>query len=764
MISCGHGAVLGVCSDYLWQETGSESGEKQIDHAVAVVGVVYKEDTNPAEKDDDGNYKNSPLGFYIHDSGGWMTRYISFAEFQKVTLYNQHGMKWEDYKKYADYDEEHALTKDEFEALYKPNLYNEKLRDLDPETRLYIGKKPNGIAITITTDRIKSDIFNLNATGDKYANVLTGNSGDNTLKGMAGNDKLYGNAGDDEIRGGAGNDIIVGNNVSEADLNEFKGYINTIDPSIASSLTNLTTSNDILTGSNLLYGDAGADVIIGGEDLDLIYGGAGNDYIWAGNGRNAAYGGAGNDLIIGGWDNDRLFGDAGDDIIYGWGDNDTIHGGAGNDTIWGGRGNDRIETGKGNDVVYFEGQEHGIDKVSSEGGHTTFMFTDAEYENGSASEGYKISDMVNISMEKDESNSKIMNLGIAYTYDENNANDGVQFLNFFSTKTGKSKGLAIYDADGELYSVTATKSKKATVSNTRMTGTTTIGAVKNVSNADVNNILLTTNEKGTTITTSDKADIVVMVGTDDKSNTYYKDATVYDSVTYKGGNDIYVSEERNTRYYVEKFSDLKNLTIRDNIQALEKVKVDELGLPTNLINPEIDKTVVSTDDRLYINSEKTNLHFLFDVKLDGTSAITTENNGLFLLNKNNNDNFAEVVKSITGTEAEDADCGCVYMESFFGYDKDNKTVFDKEKLDFFGNGQIEKLYYKQDDSNPSVEYESFNSDLAAIAGEVAKWLSNGSYNTGSYDTAFKAFNHFDELSSVAKTALVNAYTIPSIPS
>ena len=740
MISQGNGAVVGVCSNRLWQGVKSETGKEQIDHAIAITGVVYKAGTEPSTTDNTGKITyNEPLGFYIHDSGAWMTRYISLKEFKEVTMYAEHGIeKYSDYEQYMEEIGETPISEEDFKKIYSSNL-----RSYDTQIREYLEKKPNGIFVTFTKESIKDDIFNLNATGDKQDNTITGNSGDNIIKGMAGKDTLYGNAGDDEIRGGAGNDIIVGNNVYETDLKVFKNYIT--DDKIKDSLT-INTADKYQTGMNSLYGDAGDDVIIGGDDIDLIYGGAGNDYIWAGYGRNAVYGGAGKDVIVGGWENDRLFGEAGNDTIYGFGGDDTIHGGAGDDIIYGGIGNDKIETGKGNDTIYFEGTEHGVDTITSEGGHTTFKFIDEVYDSNSEpySKGAKISDMVTIGLGKNGDNQKMMDFGIAYTNAENSVTDAIMYQNFFNTKTGKARALSIYDADGKLYNVTATKSKTATVSNTKTTGTTTIGGEK-VYNADVNNILLTTNEKGTTITTSTKNDVVVMVGTDDKFNPYYKDSDVYDSVTYTGGNDRYVSEERDTHYYVNEFSNSTNLTIRDNVKALEKVvSVDKD------FNPIIDKNVVSERDELYVNTASpSNLHFFFDVDKDKK---TTMNDGLYILK--NTDNFKNV---ITGDAT-----GIITMDSFFKYDFGTGTAQEFSGTGFYGNGRIETIYYGE-----GPNYDNYNTlsdlsnDLIEIAGQVAGWLNNGTYNTGGYDNAFEAFNHFDELTGQAQTALVGAYSLNS---
>ena len=682
-ISQGYGAVLGVCSSILWQEQMSETDEIGIDHAVAIVGVVYAEGVKPY----DGTVYGEPKGFYIHDSGAWMTRYITLAEFKEATLYDKHGMLASEKDEYLNYEDG---------TYYDPDKYCENLRDFnaEPEYRQFIGKQPNGLFVTITSEPIKSDMFNINATGDKQNNTIVGNSGDNVIKGMDGKDTLYGNAGDDEIRGGKGNDVIIGNNISE----DIKTALNDM---FNFGIGNVNLSDTYQEGINKLYGDAGNDIIIGGDDVDLIYGGAGDDKIYAGNGRNAVYGGKGKDLIVGGWENDRLLGDAGNDVIYGWGDDDTIHGGDGNDKLYGGSGNDRIETGKGTDIVYFEGTEHGIDEITSQGGSTTFQFIDEVYDGVKYSDGAKISDMY-FSLAKDEENSKKYDFGMAYTPDDDSVKDGVKMDGFFNFKKNTSKSLTIVDVTGESYKVAASKSAKVKASGE-------------------NNVLFSVRDKGAEITTSAGNDIVIMTETEDVYNRYSDSELVYDAITYTGGNDRYVSEERNTYYYVDNFGsatgNVTNLAIYDNIKALEKGKVGPDGTP--VIDPVTQKPVmeevVSTDDRLYINTTLSNVGFFFDVTKNGDLVYTS--GSLYALDKEhiNSDIYIDLAEgdSITG-------CGMIDMESFFG------------------NGKIESLYTKENGAD-YTKFQGFDDYIANATSAVAGWLA-GEHNKNNYTSAFEAIS------------------------
>jgi Ca2+-binding RTX toxin-like protein len=115
-----------------------------------------------------------------------------------------------------------------------------------------------------------------------------------------------------------------------------------------------------ITGSGVVNGTPGDDVIItgnkadtvngrGGDDLicthggdDYVRGGPGDDKISAGNGNDDAGGQGGNDLVQGGNGDDKLQGERG---------NDTLRGGAGNDRLNGGPGADRLSGGEGNDLL-----------------------------------------------------------------------------------------------------------------------------------------------------------------------------------------------------------------------------------------------------------------------------------------------------------------------------------------------------------------------------------------------------------------------------
>lgn len=709
-ISQGHGAVLGVCSEKFWNETDSESGKTKIDHAIAITGVVY--DTK------EPTATTTPVGFYIHDSGAWMTRFISLEDFKKAALY--------DYV-YGEKDDEENKTLSSLE---------EDVTDENGNVT-QVQKTQKGIFITITTEPILSKNFNLNATGNKYANIIYGNTLSNTIKGMAGNDTLYGGAGDDKIYGGKGNDIIFGNGVGENDISSIYEYLSENDKTRISKVSYVkdADSDNNMFGSNTLYGDAGSDIIFGGNGADLIYGGAGNDYIYGGLGRNAIYGGKGNDVIIGGNGDERLFGDAGNDTIYGGFGDDTIHGGAGNDKIYGGLGNDRIETGKGNDTVYVEGKNYGVDLIFSQGGSTNINFVDRTESDTAA----KLSDMY-FSLEENESNPIMYDFSIYYEADSDNAKHGVGFSSLYNSKTKKSQNLTL-NIEDKTYRVSGTNAKKATVADT---STKTKGG-----HDKINNLLLSLNTDGATITTSKKDDVVCFIENESKSDLSYK--TRKDKITYTGGNDRYISKEGNTYYTVSNFGANSNLSIFDNIQELDKKDLIEGKEYTDLLDPDVniddilkDVKVVSTDDRLYMNVDKSKTRLFFDVAIDGSNkAMTTSNTGLYLVYSDENTDMTSVYNSIAASGSTN---GLVYMDSFYGADK----TFESSSVDIFGNGRIENFYFG------GVQDETFDSNYAYIAEKVAVWLSSHT----EYSSAFDAFKNAKE-SSTDLSGLIAAYNYSS---
>jgi len=319
------------------------------------------------------------------------------------------------------------------------------------------------------------------------------------------------------------------------------------------------------------------------------------------------------------------------------------------------------------------------------------------------------------SLEGDQKNEKVNHLAIQYKQgDLNDDESQIMFTDFLTVKSGKTKALTL-DADDGIYTVSVSNKAKAKVTNVKTTGATKINGEK-VYNADINNVLLTTYDEGTTITTSDKNDIVTMC---DSEGIFANESI--DNITYTGGIDKYVSEERNTYYTAGDITLDTSLAIYDNVIGLTRIIFDD----DIMIK---DKNYTSKDDRLYLGEDKAN--YLFDVSLDeNNNAITTENSGLYLFDV---DNYkpSTYVSDVSNIVKGETDYGFIYMDSFFKFDDKEDTLIAGN--DFYGNGQIEGFYYEDSD-----EPYSYNNDLTSIASQVASWLENHT----DYASAFDAFKN-----------------------
>ncbi|HEX7070737.1 MAG TPA: putative Ig domain-containing protein, partial [Rhodothermales bacterium] len=104
---------------------------------------------------------------------------------------------------------------------------------------------------------------------------------------------------------------------------------------------------------NAIYGEDGADRLLGGTGDDWIEGGDGFDQIT---------GGGGNDRLDGGGFADSIDGESGNDLVIGANGDDRLSGGEGNDILDGGEGEDYLTGGPGDDVYVF-GHGYGSDFV-----------------------------------------------------------------------------------------------------------------------------------------------------------------------------------------------------------------------------------------------------------------------------------------------------------------------------------------------------------------------------------------------------------------
>jgi len=124
--------------------------------------------------------------------------------------------------------------------------------------------------------------------GDGGANTLTGGFGEDLLLGLGGNDTLDGRAGDDRLGGAAGNDLLIGGGGTDVlsggpglDTASWAGY---------------------RAGVNVTLDGRPGDGVRGENDnalVENVIGGTGSDLITGTAGRNVIDGGAGNDRISG---------------------------------------------------------------------------------------------------------------------------------------------------------------------------------------------------------------------------------------------------------------------------------------------------------------------------------------------------------------------------------------------------------------------------------------------------------------------------------
>lgn len=187
------------------------------------------------------------------------------------------------------------------------------------------------------------------AFGGAGNDTITGNLSDNFLFGEGGDNILFGGAGDDELRGLGGNDRVTGGTGRD------RAYLGGGDDVFFDDPEGGRAGSDLIffgAGHDTLFGGGGNDIAHGMEGRDSLLGGAGNDTLYAGAGHDHVEGGTGADQLWGGIGDDTLLGGAGHDVIYAREGHDRLFGDSGNDTLWGGAGNDTVTGGTGADRAY----------------------------------------------------------------------------------------------------------------------------------------------------------------------------------------------------------------------------------------------------------------------------------------------------------------------------------------------------------------------------------------------------------------------------
>lgn len=201
--------------------------------------------------------------------------------------------------------------------------------------------------------------------GGAGADYFYGGAGDDVLYGEAGNDRFYLGAGNDKMIGGSGTDVIYATGSTDVTL---KLYVTTgqdtgfgIDT--ISGVENARTGR----GNDVLHGNLGDNVLVGGAGSDRIFGRSGNDLL---------KGDEGNDIISDGAGNDLVYGGAGKDFFHDGSGNDTLFGQSGNDRFYLGQGNDLMDGGSGTDAIYALGNTDVTLKLYVQGAQNTGMGLD----------------------------------------------------------------------------------------------------------------------------------------------------------------------------------------------------------------------------------------------------------------------------------------------------------------------------------------------------------------------------------------------------
>lgn len=171
-----------------------------------------------------------------------------------------------------------------------------------------------------------------NITGSNFNDTLIGNAENNVLAGGDGDDVLEGLGGADSFDGGSGTNTV--------------SYEHSTDNGSGGGLTVSLTDNSLNTGDAV--GDTFSNVqnLTGSEYADVLYGDAGNNVLMGGSGDDTLDGMAGTDTLYGGDGDDilqddlsgeaRIYGGSGDDTVITSGSDtslDVIDGGDGADTL-----------------------------------------------------------------------------------------------------------------------------------------------------------------------------------------------------------------------------------------------------------------------------------------------------------------------------------------------------------------------------------------------------------------------------------------------
>ena len=229
--------------------------------------------------------------------------------------------------------------------------------------------------------------------GNDVGNVLTGNAGNDTIKGFGGGDTLYGGAGNDTlfgddgadaIYGGIGNDVIRmgesgGGDYVQGDDGDDTIYWGAPSPSSARTVYG-GAGVDTINGGGTVFGavtfDLGAGTYNNGGAFTETWSGFENYNNVSGTGSEIVRGTGGDNLIQLGSGNNQAYGGGGTDTLYGGAGDDTLEGGFVTDDVYGGDGNDtlRVQNGEFYDNSYGGAGTDTLDHALSSYGGSTFDF------------------------------------------------------------------------------------------------------------------------------------------------------------------------------------------------------------------------------------------------------------------------------------------------------------------------------------------------------------------------------------------------------
>lgn len=273
----------------------------------------------------------------------------------------------------------------------------------------------NSGPIVVQTGDAAGDSFSgiENMIGSSFNDTLIGNTAFNNIQGGDGNDILEGMGGNDLIDGGAGLDTASYEHFSTSISASLTPFLNALG--ISTTYDTLINIENI-TGSSAndtLIGDAGVNVLKGGDGDDFLIGMDGGDTLDGGAGINtASYGfssgvGGGVGLTIsllnpatntGEAAGDsyiniqNIYGTGFNDIITGDNNNNQLFGAAGNDTMIGGLGADQLYGAEGNDNLSDDGVGAAI--LSGGGDNDVITLTGADTSKDSIDGGTGIDTLV----------------------------------------------------------------------------------------------------------------------------------------------------------------------------------------------------------------------------------------------------------------------------------------------------------------------------------------------------------------------------------